>query len=139
MTILLIAQVVSQFAAVVLQMQDVLVNDTAGFFDLLSTSTSNFEVSLRIFRHSATASVVVMVLLVPTMWWFIFENWRSRIMDMRQGRSVAPYQASLCYCLNCLSRRYAFDRSVTNPSVAANFIGFQVALNVNLILVWCYS
>ena len=83
------SQVVAQFATLVAQMQDILANNLPGVFSQVSTGNKNFETVLSILQNSAIAAIVVMALIVPLLWFSIFEIWRSRIMEMRQGRSVA--------------------------------------------------
>ena len=83
------SQVVAQFATLVAQMQDILANNLPGVLSQVSTGNSDFETFLNILQNSAIAAIVVVTLLVPLLWLSIFENWRSRIMEMRQGRSVA--------------------------------------------------
>ena len=80
---------VAQFATLVAQMQDILANKLPGVLSQVSTGNSNFETFLSILQNSAIAAIVVTALIVPLLWLSIFENWRSRIMEMRQGRSVA--------------------------------------------------
>ena len=80
---------VAQFATLVAQMQDILANKLPGVLSQVSTGNSNFETVLSILQNSAIAAIVVTALIVPLLWLSIFENWRSRIMEMRQGRSVA--------------------------------------------------
>ena len=70
-------------------MQDILANNLPGVLSQVSTGNKNFETVLSILLNSAIAAIVVVTLLVPLLWFSIFENWRSRIMEMRQGRSVA--------------------------------------------------
>ena len=70
-------------------MQDILANNLPGVLSQVSTGNSNFETVLSILQNSAIAAIVVTALIVPLLWLSIFENWRSRIMEMRQGRSVA--------------------------------------------------
>jgi hypothetical protein len=84
-----LSQVVAQFATLVAQMQDILANNLPGVLSQVSTGNSNFETFLSILQNSAIAAIVVTALIVPLLWLSIFENWRSRIMEMRQGRSVA--------------------------------------------------
>ena len=83
------SQVVAQFATLVAQMQDILANKLPGILSQVSTGNKNFETVLSILQNSAIAAIVVVTLLLPLLWFSIFENWRSRIMEMRQGRSVA--------------------------------------------------
>ena len=80
---------VAQFATLVAQMQDILANKLPGVFSQVSTGNNNFVTVLSILQNSAIAAIVVVTLLLPLLWFSIFENWRSRIMEMRQGRSVA--------------------------------------------------
>ena len=80
---------VAQFATLVAQMQDILANKLPGILSQVSTGNKNFETVLSILQNSAIAAIVVVTLLLPLLWFSIFENWRSRIMEMRQGRSVA--------------------------------------------------
>ena len=80
---------VAQFATLVAQMQDILANNLPGVLSQVSTGNKNFETVLSILQNSAIAAIVVVTLLLPLLWFSIFENWRSRIMEMRQGRSVA--------------------------------------------------
>ena len=80
---------VAQFATLVAQMQDILANKLPGVFSQVSTGNNNFETVLSVLQNSAFAAIVVVTLLLPLLWFSIFENWRSRIMEMRQGRSVA--------------------------------------------------
>ena len=80
---------VAQFATLVAQMQDILANKLPGILSQVSTGNKNFETALSILQNSAIAAIVVVTLLLPLLWFSIFENWRSRIMEMRQGRSVA--------------------------------------------------
>ena len=80
---------VAQFATLVAQMQDILANKLPGILSQVSTGNNNFETVLSILQNSAIAAIVVVTLLLPLLWFSIFENWRSRIMEMRQGRSVA--------------------------------------------------
>ena len=80
---------VAQFATLVAQMQDILANQLPGVLSQVSTGNKNFETFLNILQNSAIAAIVVTALIVPLLWLSIFENWRSRIMEMRQGRSVA--------------------------------------------------
>jgi len=82
-------QVVAQFATLVAQMQDILANKLPGILSQVSTGNNNFVTVLSILQNSAIAAIVVVTLLLPLLWFSIFENWRSRIMEMRQGRSVA--------------------------------------------------
>ena len=70
-------------------MQDILANKLPGVFSQVSTGNNNFETVLSVLQNSAIAAIVVVTLLLPLLWFSIFENWRSRIMEMRQGRSVA--------------------------------------------------
>ena len=70
-------------------MQDILANKLPGVFSQVSTGNNNFVTVLSILQNSAIAAIVVVTLLLPLLWFSIFENWRSRIMEMRQGRSVA--------------------------------------------------
>jgi len=84
-----LSQVVAQFATLVAQMQDILANKLPGILSQVSTGNKNFETVLSILQNSAIAAIVVVTLLLPLLWFSIFENWRSRIMEMRQGRSVA--------------------------------------------------
>ena len=80
---------VAQFATLVAQMQDILANKLPGVFSQVSTGNNSFVTVLSILQNSAIAAIVVVTLLLPLLWFSIFENWRSRIMEMRQGRSVA--------------------------------------------------
>ena len=79
-------QVVAQFATLVVQMQDILDNQLPGVLSGVSTGNNNFETFLSIIKNSAIAAIVVVALILPLLWLSIFENWRSRIMNMRQGR-----------------------------------------------------
>ena len=77
---------VAQFATLVVQMQDILDNQLPGVLSGVSTGNNNFETFLSIIKNSAIAAIVVVALILPLLWLSIFENWRSRIMEMRQGR-----------------------------------------------------
>ena len=77
---------VAQFATLVVQMQDILDNQLPGVLSGVSTGNNNFETFLSIIKNSAIAAIVVVALILPLLWLSIFENWRSRIMNMRQGR-----------------------------------------------------
>jgi hypothetical protein len=69
-----------------------LFDDFPGVMSLLSTGSIHFDRVLRIIQGSATAALVVVALIVPVLWFSIFQNWRFQIMEMRQGRSVAASQ-----------------------------------------------
>jgi len=83
-----VLQVISQFATLVAQMKNFISNDVPWFLSIVSTASANFDIFLRVFYNSAIAAISAMALLVPLLWASVFGNWRSRIMEMRQGRSV---------------------------------------------------
>jgi hypothetical protein len=87
--------VVAQFTSLTQQMQK-LFDDFPGVMSLLSTGSAHFDPVLRILQGSATAALIVVALIVPVLWFSIFQNWRFQIMEMRQGRSIA---ASRILCL----------------------------------------
>jgi len=91
-------QVIAQFATLIAQMQDILARVPA-VMSTVSTASNNFDLFLRIFQNSAIAAIAIMVLLVPLLWVSIFENWRSRIMEMRQGRSATLQLVPSCLVL----------------------------------------
>ena len=77
---------VAQFATLVVQMQDILDNQLPGVLSGVSTGNNNFETFMSIIKNSAIAAIVVVALFLPLLWLSVFENWRFRIMEMRQGR-----------------------------------------------------
>lgn len=81
-------QVVGQFSRLTKQMQEV-INE---FPDVISAASSlesgNFDRVLRLIQSSAIGAVVILALLVPVLWFQIFQNWRKQIMGMRVGRSA---------------------------------------------------
>jgi hypothetical protein len=83
-----VLQVISQFATLVAQMKNFISNDVPWFLSIVSTGSDYFDIFLRVFYNSAIAAISAMALLVPLLWASVFGNWRSRIMEMRQGRSV---------------------------------------------------
>jgi len=92
-------QVIAQFATLVAQMQDILANRVPALMSTVSTGSNNFDLFLRIIQNSAIAAIVIMALLVPLLWFSIFENWRSQIMEMRQGRSATLQLVPSCLVL----------------------------------------
>jgi hypothetical protein len=123
----LLPQVIVQFSALVAQMQQ-LIDDYPGIMSMISGQSSEFDRVLKIIQNSATGALAILALLIPVLWFLIFQNWRSRIMEMRQGRCVAVLTVMNCFVLIASFSRYMFNRSQLNPGDAANFIGFQVPL-----------
>jgi hypothetical protein len=127
-------QVIVQFTKLFTRMQR-LRADFPWVASLLSSDSSEFERVLKIIQISAFCAIAIMALIVPIIWHSIFVNWRSRIMDMRQGRQVA--RSVLWSRAQSLSCRYIFDRTRINPSGSANFIGFQVLPSSIMSLMLC--
>ena len=84
----LLRQVIAQFSALVAQMQQIL-DDFPAIMRMLSGESTEFDGVLKIIRNSATGALIVLGLMIPFLWFSIFQNWRSKIMEMRQGRCVA--------------------------------------------------
>jgi hypothetical protein len=70
-------------------MQSIIANQLPDVMSYVSTANNNFDTFLDIIQKSAIAAVVFSALLMPILWISIFMTWRMRIMEMRQGRSVA--------------------------------------------------
>ncbi len=66
-----------------------LIDDFPAIMSMLSGESTEFDGVLKIIRNSATGALIVLGLLIPVLWFLIFQNWRTRIMEMRQGRCVA--------------------------------------------------
>jgi hypothetical protein len=64
-------------------------NDFPYIASLLSSESNEFDRVLKIIQISAICAIAISALIIPILWFFIFANWRMRIMEMRQGRQVA--------------------------------------------------
>ena len=78
-------QVNIQFVAAVEKLQGVLSRAPA-FLNQISSARSTFDLVLVTFMRSGIATIVAVVLTTIILWYYIFKNWRMRIMEMRQGR-----------------------------------------------------
>jgi hypothetical protein len=70
-------------------MQGIIANQLPDVMSYVSAANNSFDTFLNIIQKSAIAAVVFSALLIPILWISIFTTWRMRIMEMRQGRSVA--------------------------------------------------
>ncbi len=56
------------------------------FLNQISSARSTFDIVVSILMRSGMATIAAVVLIKVVLWYFIFKNWRMRIMEMRQGR-----------------------------------------------------
>jgi hypothetical protein len=78
-------QAIDQFRTLTKQMQQ-LIDDVPAVMNVISTGTENFDRVLQLIQSSAIGAVCILALLVPVLWFQIFQNWRTQIMAMRRGR-----------------------------------------------------
>ena len=81
-------QVAGQFSRLTKQMQEVINEFPVVISAVSSLESGNFDRVLRLIQSSAIGAIVILALLVPILWFQIFQNWRKQIMGMRVGRSA---------------------------------------------------
>jgi hypothetical protein len=81
-------QVVGQFRRLIKQMQEVVNEFPVVISAASSLESGTFDRVLRLIQSSAIGAIVILALVVPILWFQIFQNWRKQIMGMRAGRSA---------------------------------------------------
>ena len=77
-------QAIDQFSTLTKQMQQLL-DGVPAVMNVISTGTDNFDRVLQLIQSSAIGAICILALLVPVLWFQIFQNWRKQIMAMRRG------------------------------------------------------